>query len=296
MYSIFDFIRWALTHARRSTVPAGAELALPLSDCGRDPWQYLFGSIRVMTTDANLNTYYNKYYKNTMTRAEYDAITAPWSRTGYATDCQGLLDAWLTYEMNDPTDINADGNYRLWCTDKRLIADSAAPFRTGEAVFRANGDGRMTHVGWICGSLEGEPLVIEARSIRCGVSVSKLSARGFTHRALMTRKFSYGDDEMDIVKLEYRLPMMRGDEILALQFALNRLGYVGADGARLTEDGKLGKNTMFAVEHFAQVQSPAPEAGPVFRVPDEGGRYLLKITVEENEAPDRSGPSDPPAE
>lgn len=47
MYIILDFIRWALTHAKPSTIPAGAKLPLPLAECGAEPWQYLFGSVRV---------------------------------------------------------------------------------------------------------------------------------------------------------------------------------------------------------------------------------------------------------
>ena len=281
MYNVLDFIRWALLHVSPASVPDGALFAADQPNIGIEPWQYLFGSIMVRTTDAILARYYDTYYHKVMTRAEYDGITSGWSRTGYATDCQGLLDAWLTYEKDDATDINADGNYRLWCTEKSPIGDTVRPFVPGEAVFRADSTGRMTHVGWICGSLYGEPLVVEARSIRYGVVISRLYSRDFTHRGLMTRKFSYGGEEIMPVKLELTSPMMRGDEILALQFALNRLGYRGIGGEPLSEDGKLGRNTLFAIDEFVKVQSDLTP--PVFSLLGEGGGYSLKILVERNE-------------
>ena len=47
----------------------------------------------------------------------------------------------------------------------------------------ANSNGKMTHIGWICGSVNGEPLVVEARGLSYGVVITKLSQRGWTHRA-----------------------------------------------------------------------------------------------------------------
>lgn len=63
MYKVSDFIRWALTHAKPSTIPAGAKLPLQPVECGVDPWQYLFGSVRVQTTQATLDRYYKSYYR-----------------------------------------------------------------------------------------------------------------------------------------------------------------------------------------------------------------------------------------
>ena len=120
MYNVHDFIRWALTHAKG----------------GAEPWNYLFGSVRVRTDQATLNRYFENHYKNSMTRECYDALTADWPRDGYATDCQGLCDAWLTYECGEQTDINADMNYRLWCTEKGKIDDINRCWVIGEAVFR----------------------------------------------------------------------------------------------------------------------------------------------------------------
>lgn len=283
MFSVLEFVRWALTHVQPGSVPREAQLASAASLCAIDPWQYLFGSVMVKTTAANLAWFYAEHYADEMTRAEFDAITASWSPNGYATDCQGLLDAWLTYEMDEPTDVNVNHNWLYWCTDKGSLDEISRPFRIGEAVFSGNSSGRMTHVGWICGSLFGEPLVVEARGIRYGVVISKLSERSFTHRGLMTKRFDYdGGFAVTPVKLALTSPMMQGDAILALQYALNGLGYTDRDGNPLAEDGKCGKRTMFAVNSFVEVQSG--EAGdPVFYLPDANGEQRLKIVVEKNE-------------
>lgn len=284
MYDILDFIRWALMRVQKGCIPAGALLALSDTLCAREPWQYLFGSIRVMTTQANIDRFYSEHYSKQMSREEYDAITAKWSRTGYATDCEGLLDAWLTYEMDDPTDLNSEGNYRQLCTDKGPIADIDRPFVIGEAVFRQNSAGRMSHVGWVCGFDGTGPLVVEARNIRYGVTVSRLAERDFTHRGLMTKLFSYGEAEkMKPIKLELTSPVMSGNAILALQYALNELGYTDADGRALSEDGKCGRRTMYAVEQFANAQQTAcrTEApGPAFELPSLDGDYVMKVKVE----------------
>lgn len=246
-YYIENFIKWALTHAKRSTIPSDAQLPLPIAQCGTDPWNYLFGSVRVMTTQATINYYFNNHYKNKMTRADYDAITNSWSRTGYATDCQGMLDAYLTYVCNEKIDINAHMNYTLWCTDKGTIASINRPYVIGEAVFMCSTKSKkMTHVGWICGfRANGEPLVVEARGLAYGVVVTELSKRNWTHRGLMTAKFDYTKHQeepkpMSAIKFEKTNPIKTGEPYLAMQKALNAAGYTDATGKVLVEDGKWG--------------------------------------------------------
>ena len=246
-YYIENFIKWALTHVKRSTIPLDAKLPLPIAQCGTDPWNYLFGSVRVMTTQATINYYFNNHYKNKMTRADYDAITNSWSRTGYATDCQGMLDAYLTYVCNEKIDINAHMNYTLWCTDKGTIASINRPYVIGEAVFMCSTKSKkMTHVGWICGfRANGEPLVVEARGLAYGVVITELSKRNWTHRGLMTAKFDYTKHQeepkpMSTIKFEKTNPMKIGAPYLAMQKALNAAGYTDATGKVLVEDGKWG--------------------------------------------------------
>ena len=259
MYNVHDFIGWALTHAKGGT----------------EPWHYLYGSVRVQTTQVTLNRYYINHYHEQMTRARYDQLTADWLPTDYATDCPGLLDAWLTYEMGDETDINADMNYELWCTDKGLIYGNDRPFVIGEAVFRWNGK-RMTHVGWICGWAEdGCPLVVEARNILYGVVVTRLDSRDFTHRCLMTKKFDYEVPMKTI--FEVQSPMLTGQVYAKMQDALNAAGYTDADGNVLEVDGKWGRRSQQAfdalVADYADEVVPKPE--PLDTFEGKNGKYRL---------------------
>ena len=72
--------------------------------------------------------------------------------------------------------------------------------------------------------------------------------------------------------------MMRGNAILALQFALNALGYTDASGQPLSEDGKCGRKTLFAVDDFAKTQLGLKDR-PVFLLPSEDGEQKLVITL-----------------
>lgn len=284
MYNVNDFIKWALTHVKSESLVDGAELALPPSECAAEPWEYLYGSVRVQTNQATLDRYYEQHYYKQMTRAQYDAITASWSRTGYATDCQGLLDAYLTYEKSEPTDINAEANWRYWCDDKALIGETERAYRIGEAVFRANDEGRMVHVGWVCGFDGAEPLIVEARSIRYGVVISRLSKRNFTHRALMSKKFDYNEVEDMPIILEKTTPMIQGEMIKSLQTALNGLGYTDSSGKKLSEDGKCGTRTMEAVTAFANNQATEcpPIALPTFMLSSSDGKYSLELEMKKS--------------
>lgn len=259
MFRAVDFIRWALTHVKPATIPSGATLALPVDECGTEPWEYLFGSVRVMTTQATLDYYFNNYYsKHGYTRARYDELTRNWDRHGYATDCQGLCDAYLTFEAQEPTDINADMNYRLWCTDKGTLAEIDRPYVIGEALFHSNGD-RMTHVGWICGfDRDGEPLAVEARGIAFGVVVTRLDGRSWTHRGLMTKVFDY--KEADMIRFEVTSPMHTGMTYAKMQDVLNEAGYTDYDDRPLEADGKWGKRSQSAFDKL--IADYAPEAEP----------------------------------
>lgn len=251
MYNVKEFIRWALSHTKTSA----------------EPWQYLYGSIRVKTTQATLDQYFERHYRYQMTRERFDQLTADWDRNGYATDCQGLLDAWLTYEKGDKTDINADMNYTYWCTDKGLIYGNERPFVIGEAVFRWNGE-RMTHIGWICGFAEdGCPLVVEARSILYGVVITRLDSRDFTHRGRMTKKFTY--EEPMKAKFEVQSPMLTGQVYAKMQDALNAAGYTDADGNVLEVDGKWGRRSQQAFDALIAdyAADGGTEADPVEVIP-----------------------------
>ena len=213
------------------------------------------------------------------------------SPDGYATDCQGLLDAYLTYELGEKTDVNADYNYRKWCTGKGKTSEIERPYELGEAVFMANSRGKMSHVGWICGlDSDGEPLIVEARGLSYGVVITRHEARPWTHRGLMTKKFEYKEDEsMDKpIILEKTSPLMQGEYITALQIALNALGYTDSDGNALYEDGKCGTKTMQAVKAFANAHADcmaAPAEPIAVFMSADGGYRLAVISAEEGTEP-----------
>lgn len=243
MTNVLDFIRWALTHVNPNTVPSGAVLANgTATNVGADPWHYLYGSVRTNTTAARIAERWKNYYSSHgWSREAYDNATAKMQPDDYATDCQGLLDAYLTYVQGEKTDINADYNYRKWCTGKGKTSEIERPYELGEAVFMANSGGKMRHVGWICGlDSDGEPLVVEARGLNYGVVVTRLEDRPWTHRGLMTKKFDYKEKEPMATKFEVIKPMLKGDGVKEMQKALNANGYTDDNGNKLVEDGKWG--------------------------------------------------------
>ena len=52
MKNAIDFVRFALSHAKRETIPAGAQIPLDIEECGTSPWEYLFGTTgNIVTQD-----------------------------------------------------------------------------------------------------------------------------------------------------------------------------------------------------------------------------------------------------
>lgn len=285
-HDIKNFIRWALQHVRE--VPSGAVLPLPAKSCCTDPWHYLFGSVRVKTTAGMVAQYREKYIARGWKPETYDYYTKTWKPSEYATDCQGLLDAYLTYECGELTDINANMNYKNWCVDKGRIVDVTRPYVVGEALFmQSKTTGKMTHVGWICGfTADDEPLAVEARGLAHGVVITKVSERPWTHRGLMKKKFNYEEREESTMKIKFEVvsPMHTGTAYKMMQAALNASGYTDASGLTLTEDGKWGAKSQAAfaamIADYAQTDSTPAE--PI-TVVDNGAATVLvhgvRITI-----------------
>lgn len=249
MTNVLDFIRWALTHVDPNTVPSGAVLVGgTATNVGADPWHYLYGTVRTKTTPSRIKERWKNFYSSHgWSKEGYDNDTAGMQPDDYATDCQGLLDAYLTFVQGEKTDVNADYNYRKWCTGKGKTSEIERPYELGEAVFMANAKGRMTHVGWICGTdSDGEPLVVEARGLSYGVVVTRLEDRAWTHRGLMIKKFEYKEEQPMATKFEVIKPMLKGDGVEAMQKALNATGYTDDNGNKLVEDGKWGSKSQAA--------------------------------------------------
>ena len=242
MKNAIDFVRFALSHAKRETIPLGASIPLDLDECGSDPWEYLPGVAGERVTQELLEDRYSNFYKYLgWSRERFDRMTENFVIKGVAAcDSQGLLNAY--------TGLEATPNYcySCWCTDKGELEAVKRRFALGEAVFFKDEDGRALHTGFICGMLGGEPLVVEARGIGTGVCVTKLSERPWTHRGLVTKQLIYDESCYDEqIVLSLRKPMLQGEAIRTLQLALNSLGYFCG-----IADGKCGENTMLGVRDF----------------------------------------------
>ena len=262
MTNVLDYIRWALTHVNPGTVPSGAVLVGgTATNVGAEPWHYLYGTVRTKTTQSRIAERWENYYSSHgWSREAYDNATAKMQPDDYATDCQGLLDAYLTYVQGEKTDVNADYNYRKWCTGKGKTSEIERPYELGEAVFMANSSGKMKHIGWICGlDVDGEPLVVEARGLNYGVVVTRLEDRLWTHRGLMTKKFDYKEDEPMATKFEVIKPMLKGDGVKAMQKALNATGYTDDNGNKLVEDGKWGSKSQAAFRKLLEAHTQESE-------------------------------------
>ena len=271
MTNVLDFIRWALTHVNPDTVPSGAVLANgTATNVGAEPWHYLYGSVRTSTTAARIAERWENFYSSHgWSKEGYDDATAKMQPDDYATDCQGLLDAYLTYVQGEKTDVNADYNYRKWCTGKGKTSEIERSYELGEALFMANIRGKMKHIGWICGlDVDGEPLVVEARGLNYGVVITRLEDRPWTHRGLMTKKFDYKEDEPMAIKFEVIKPMLKGDGVEAMQKALNATGYTDDNGNKLVEDGKWGSKSQAAFRKLLEAHTQESE---------------IKITVNDSE-------------
>ena len=294
MLNAIDFTKWALSHTDPETIPDGAELPLPLSECGTEPWHYLFGTVKVHTTPEKIEErFVNFYSTHGWSRAQYEYATKDFQPEDYATDCAGILDAYLTEKVKK-TDNNANGYYSQ-CTERGKIKSVKRPYVLGEPVFMAKSSGRMHHIGFVCGFLNGEPLILEARGLSYGVVITKFSERGWTHRGLLTDIFYYNSEPV-VFKLES--PMMRGPAVQALQTMLNEAGYRDEDGKLLNADGKLGKRTYSAFCDFLTAHAPEPDKPEVCEMPEEmmivqevnGILYkgLLMKNNDEAEKPERS--------
>ena len=261
MTNVIDFIRWALTHVNPNTVPSGAVLVGgTATNVGAEPWHYLYGTVKSKTTAARIEERWRNHYSKTWTRETYDHATAAMSPDDYATDCQGLLDAYLTYELGEKTDANADYNYRKWCSEKGKTSEIERPYEIGEAVFMANSRGKMSHVGWVCGlDSDGELLVVEARGLSYGVVITRLEDRPWTHRGLMTKKFDYKEEQPMATKFEVIKPMLKGDGVKEMQKALNVNGYTDDNGNKLVEDGKWGSKSQAAFRKLLEAHTQESE-------------------------------------
>lgn len=101
--SVNEFVAWALSHAKRASVPNGAVLCVDPQNVGRDgEWEYLYGTTGRRVTQSLLDERYANYYsRKGWTRAEYDRATSGWIERGVTVcDCQGLEDYYSGSDTN----------------------------------------------------------------------------------------------------------------------------------------------------------------------------------------------------
>ena len=55
MQKATDFIKYALTHAKRESVPKDAHLPIYAEECGLEPWEYLYGTTGAAVAVVILN-------------------------------------------------------------------------------------------------------------------------------------------------------------------------------------------------------------------------------------------------
>ena len=253
MKNAVDFITFALLRTKRSSVPAGAVLTVPRETVGAaGEWEYLWGAHgQIVTQDMLDDAFATHYNKKGWTREEFDKATAGWVSEGkHVTDCEGLLDAYLG------NNVTADYCYNNWCTEKGQISAITRPWVLGEAVFRLS-SARMVHVGWICGFIGNEPLVVEAKGIHYGVVVTKLSWSRWTHRGLVTKQLNYEEEKpVEHPSFKVESPMKQGDIYYDLQKVLKDAGYLPT-----TPNGIWGKNSYNALKSlcedtFGKVEEP----------------------------------------
>lgn len=248
MKNVSEFIKFALSHADPATVPSGAKLPYPVGDAG--VWEYLWGTHGEICTQKLLDKRYASYYKkNGWSLAEYNSITKGWVENRVrVTDCEGLLDAYLG------NDINANGNYNGYCTHKGLIASMNEPFMIGEAVFNGTAT-KKTHVGWVCGFLGTDPLVVEAQGLQIGVVITRMSKRKWKYRGLMTKVFSYENavPQPEPAEFVFRRDLKRGcdgDDVIKLKYLLMNAGYNDGITVNTPQSKHFGGNTMRTVKAY----------------------------------------------
>lgn len=186
-----------------------------------------------------------------------------------AFDCSGLGMAFL---QNEAGIVGGDMSANSMMAKCKIITKAQA--RRGDWVFKVDGSGKATHIGYITDDALN---VIEAKGRDYGVIKSPLNKGGWNKYG----RPSYFAAEIEgkapapekpsgwrvARALKLITPYMRGDDVRALQTALIAAGYMcgtsGTDGIygndtlkavrafqgdrRLTVDGKAGKQTITAL-------------------------------------------------
>lgn len=179
----------------------------------------------------------------------------------YAFDCNGLINFWFQNTKRwRKGDASADTLYGECKTKGKRTA--ATKLEAGDLLFRWNGE-KMNHVGVYI----GDGMAIEAKGRDDGVVLRPLNASGsayWTHYG--KHPFLLVEDEPEPEPEKAKVitmtsPMMRGNDIKALQEALNGLGYDCGEADGIAGSKTIAAITEFAKAHIADVtEEIAPES------------------------------------
>ena len=163
-----------------------------------------------------------------------------------AFDCSGLGVCFLLENKLISGDMTADA------FKKKCKAIKKDELRVGDFVFKTNGSGKATHIGYV---VDSELNVIEARGRDAGVVKAPLSVVGWnaygrppfwTEREVEEVIREQEGEKVMTKVITKTSPLMRGDDVKLLQTALNALGYECG-----MADGIAGDKTIAAIEKFA---------------------------------------------
>lgn len=148
-------------------------------------------------------------------------------------DCSGLIVCYFLSNNLIDSDTNASGLY------SKCKAIKQSELKAGDLVFHHNGT-KIHHVGVYI----GDSMVIHAKGRDVGVVKEKFSTNDWNRFGRYEKLQESEVKEMKIITKTS--PLMRGEDIKALQTALNALGYdCGA------ADGIAGDKTINAIQQFA---------------------------------------------
>lgn len=162
----------------------------------------------------------------------------------YAFDCSGLIMYWFQNIKGwSKTDLSAQG---LWsgCKERGELKASTK-LQVGDLLFRRN-DSKAYHIGVYI----GDNWEIEAKGRDDGVVLQPVNRTYWTHWG--RHPYLLVEDEPTPEPAKAKVitmtsPLMRGNDIKALQEALNGLGYDSGE-----PDGIAGSKTIAAITEFAK--------------------------------------------
>lgn len=165
----------------------------------------------------------------------------------YAFDCNGLVNFWFQNTKGwRKGDASAATLYSECIT--KGTRKAATALEPGDLLFRHNGS-KINHVGVFI----GDGMAIEAKGRDDGVVLRTLNASGSAywthwgkHPFLLVEDDPASEPQRAKV-ITRTVPFMHGNDIKALQTALNGLGYNSGEA-----DGIAGSKTIAAIEAFAK--------------------------------------------